>query len=636
MRGCLCMGLALCLCAGTAFSEPPVPAGWFSASTGRPASELSNPNAGYFGDKERGWFWYEQYPVQEDTPEPAPAKPIQQAGVKPPQPKPEEPAPLSAEWMRINMGKYRDKAVDDPTKDNVTDKPDVNTNDLSAAVINDLLKDRRTDRKWKLVKRGLLVCFSVMVGLLSLSESGLSFAPRSDRLALSLALSAMPGLPRADMNAELRGAFDGMVNATGAQAYSTQRRGVITGGSIAIRSNMTNPNLMSFAPPSFKAGCNGIDFFGGSFSYINGAQFNQMLRNIAQAAAGYAFQLAIEGMCPTCGAVMNNLQKIMQTLNGVMKNSCEAGKAIVNATAGPEIKEWGKYIGDETSSSVNTAAGVTNDWFANLNAALSPSQALAQSGKAMAVSANVAKKAMDNADITAWYAHGDDKLAMVLLSLTGSLIAGPNKDNTDLAFSSPPAIISVKDFIEGGNVSIYQCPDADCLALDPKVNVQPYQMVGMRQLVRDMLFGTCVCDTGTGGIIRKMANRGEKTTFTPQEQAFIQSSNPGVLGLVNRIGTDFQAAAMVADKMVDVVAVENAHSIAAEMFGSMKAALKASGSDVPMTNTMVDNIEKVQLGIAEQRKTAAESIAGVGVLIDMHKNVRENLNSRSSVATGFN
>lgn len=446
----------------------------------------------------------------------------------------------------------------------------------------------------------------------------------------------MPGLPRADMNAELRGAFDGMVNVTGAQAYGTQRRGVITGGSIAIRSNMTNPNLMSFAPPGFKAGCNGIDFFGGSFSYINGAQFNQMLRNIAQAAAGYAFSLAIEGMCPTCGAVMNNLQGIMQKLNGVMKNSCEAGKAIVNATAGPEIKEWGKYIGDETASSVNTAAGVTNDWFTNLNAALSPSQTLTQSGHAKAVSANVAKKAMDNADITAWYAHGDDRLAMVLLSLTGSLIVGPNKDNSDIVFSSPPAIISVKDFIEGGNVTIYQCPDADCLELDPKVNVQQYPLVGMRQLVRDMLFGTGTCDACTGGIIRKMANRGDTATFTPQEQAFIQSSNPGVLGLVNRIGTDFHAAAMVADKMVDVVAVENAHAIAAEMFGSMKAALKASGSDVPMTNTLVDNIEKVQLGIAEQRKAAAESIAGMGTVIGLYKSVRENLNSKSSLTTGLN
>jgi conjugative transfer pilus assembly protein TraH len=333
---------------------------------------------------------------------------------------------------------------------------------------------------------------------------------------------------------------------------------------------------------------------------------------------------------------MNNLQHIMQTLNGVMKNSCEAGKAIVDATAGPELKEWGKFIGDETASSVNTAKGVTNDWFTNLNDALTPSQKLTQSGNASAVSVNVGKKAMDNANITAWYAHGDDRLAMVLLSLTGSLIVGPNKDNSDIVFSSPPAIISVKDFIEGGNVTIYQCPDADCLALDPKVNVQQYQMVGMRALVREMLFGTCACNAGSGGIVRKMANRGDKTTFTAREQAFIESSNPGVLGLINRIGTDYQAAALVADKMVNIVAVEMAHSIAKEMFGSVKAALKATGSDVPMTNTLVDNIEKVEHGIDEERKAAAESIAGLGTLIDMYKNVRENLNSKSSLATGLN
>ncbi len=85
------------------------------------------------------------------------------------------------------------------------------------------------------------------------------------------------------------------------------------------------------------------------------------------------------------------------------------------------------------------------------------------------------------------------------------------------------------------------------------------------------------------------------------------------------------------------MAVENAHSIAGEMFGSMKAALRATGSDVPMTNnTMVDNIEKVQLVIAEQRKTAAESIAGMGTVIGLYKNVRENLNSKSSFTTGLN
>ena len=156
MRRCLCMGLALCLCAGKAFSEPPVPAGWFSASVGRPASELSNPNAGYFGDKERGWFWYEHDPAPEETPEPVPAKPVPQAAVKPPPATPDEPAPLSAEWMRKNMGKYRDKAIDDPTKENVAayaylqrvmmDKAERVTTAVQGVVMNDPVLDENTRR----------------------------------------------------------------------------------------------------------------------------------------------------------------------------------------------------------------------------------------------------------------------------------------------------------------------------------------------------------------------------------------------------------------------------------------------------------------------------------------------------------
>ena len=69
-----------------------------------------------------------------------------------------------------------------------TDKPEANANgltaDLTAAVIADLLKERQSDRKWTLAKRWLFACFSVTVGLLSLSEPWSSFAPWSDRVAL--------------------------------------------------------------------------------------------------------------------------------------------------------------------------------------------------------------------------------------------------------------------------------------------------------------------------------------------------------------------------------------------------------------------------------------------------------------------
>ncbi len=54
-------------------------------------------------------------------------------------------------------------------------------------------------------------------------------------------------------------------------------------------------------PPSFSAGCGGIDLFGGSFSFINMNQFVDLMRAVASNAAGYAFQLAINAMCPDCG-----------------------------------------------------------------------------------------------------------------------------------------------------------------------------------------------------------------------------------------------------------------------------------------------------------------------------------------------
>ena len=83
--------------------------------------------------------------------------------------------------------------------------------------------------------------------------------------------------------------------------------------------------------------------------------------------------------------------------------------------------------------------------------------------------------------------------------------------------------------------------------------------------------------------------------------------------------------------MVDVVAVETAHSIVDEMFGSVRQSLQGSGSDVPMTNTLADTITKVQEGVNEERRISAESVAGVTAVLEMYKNVRDNLNTKASL-----
>ncbi len=98
---------------------------FFSVSDGRGQLYSDRQNSPYYQDKERGWFWYEDPALLEEEnlsvsqsplppPKPLPSKPQVQS-TQPPAAK-----PLSAEWFRKNMAQYRDKAIDDPSPENVS------------------------------------------------------------------------------------------------------------------------------------------------------------------------------------------------------------------------------------------------------------------------------------------------------------------------------------------------------------------------------------------------------------------------------------------------------------------------------------------------------------------------------------
>jgi len=61
-------------------------------------------------------------------------------------------------------------------------------------------------------------------------------------------------------------------------AYESQTRGFAVGGRLAIRSKSDVIQPVSLKAPNFKAGCGGLDIFGGSFSWINAEQFVSNLR----------------------------------------------------------------------------------------------------------------------------------------------------------------------------------------------------------------------------------------------------------------------------------------------------------------------------------------------------------------------
>jgi conjugal transfer pilus assembly protein TraF len=81
-----------------------------------PAMAQEEPDAGqFFSRKSEGWYWYFD-PRDEVKPEPPKVHPAKPAAKTPESAKA---APFSVEWLRTNMPKLLDAAVNDPTKENV-------------------------------------------------------------------------------------------------------------------------------------------------------------------------------------------------------------------------------------------------------------------------------------------------------------------------------------------------------------------------------------------------------------------------------------------------------------------------------------------------------------------------------------
>ena len=101
--------------------------------------------------------------------------------------------------------------------------------------------------------------------------------------AVTLAFAALtvPSISHADIQDELDSFFGEMSNATSPGVFETQRRGVFSGGRYTTKSKIFDENLISFAPPSWKGGCGGIDMFNGSFSFVSAEQIVQLLRQVA-------------------------------------------------------------------------------------------------------------------------------------------------------------------------------------------------------------------------------------------------------------------------------------------------------------------------------------------------------------------
>ncbi|MCY4325085.1 MAG: conjugal transfer protein TraH [Betaproteobacteria bacterium] len=184
-------------------------------------------------------------------------------------------------------------------------------------------------------------------------------------LACALLLAAAvvaTGLARpavADVDARMRSLFNavgGYGTVDGPKMLNAQNQHVFSGGGINFRAPRRNYSLLATRGPSLSAGCGGIDFYAGSFSFINKDEFVALLRNIAANSVGLAFKTALCATSANLCQAIEDLQKTLESMNRFNIDSCEAAKSLVGGAIGSA---------ERSSTTACLAAGRTAGLFAD-------------------------------------------------------------------------------------------------------------------------------------------------------------------------------------------------------------------------------------------------------------------------------
>lgn len=291
---------------------------------------------------------------------------------------------------------------------------------------------------------------------------------RTTRIAvylLSLWLGLTAFTAQADLASDMDTFFNDInfSNITRPGVYEGQSAGYFTGGGVFMRVPQRDYALYSVQWPRFRAGCGGIDFFTGGFSFINAQEFVAMLQNIGSVAVSQAFMLALRTISPQIASTMEQIQTWAQQYGLNSINACEAGSAL----AGGALKTFGLSKQACIMERVNSRG---ESWSEAEIACTTGGERMStlensQMRRLMVTEGNLAWRAlMRNPFFVA-----DRDLAQVMMNLSGTVILrvdDPGSEDTTMTYQVIPSVLTdgsgqdlLRVLLEGGNITVKACSD---------------------------------------------------------------------------------------------------------------------------------------------------------------------------------
>lgn len=431
--------------------------------------------------------------------------------------------------------------------------------------------------------------------------------------------------PVSTAHAGLKDALDSMFvsSSTAPQTFETQRLMGVYGGHMSLRPASKGINIVQFAAPRISAGCGGIDMFFGSFSFINGEQFEQLLRSIASAAVGYAIKAAIRGMCDTCAAILEELEAVIRDLNALAKNTC----ATANALFG-DGDQFGKLMESSRrlGNAISTSAQKFSDWAASENSsqAKPASQSPASTDTALRdhnpLTGNLVYRAADytlknGGNAMSSFLSYNDTLHL-LMGLFGTVIinkdayagnsatcgSGVDKQNCE---SKPeefgPSIESFDELMyvrdhqktSGQGVTVWRCGGQECTNVVPETwSLSTWG--GVKDIVNLAMFGTTTPEDGamtfsSDSIVGSIVHG--SSSLSPRARFLLEFSPIPIYRLLLEVQKSEGAMISLAFGMVEVLHPHIAYRLSSDLM-NIGSNVFTSQSKVSMPTAYRDNLLK--------------------------------------------
>lgn len=358
---------------------------------------------------------------------------------------------------------------------------------------------------------------------------------RKSYLPLLISLFCFPLTSFAGLNDDLNSYFNGLgfsKNFTSPHAYHGQQAGYYSGGSVFMRSAVQDVQIMQIEVPSYRSGCSGIDAFTGGFSMINSDQMVNLLKDIMNKSASYAFTLAMETATPALANVLNQWSSKLNAINQANINSCETAEGLVGGM-------WPKMRGSQerVCQDIGQTKGIFTDWAqakqkcgmgGEFSKTMNTARNNPQYRDMVFDSGNIVWRAIRK---NTWL-QNDDELAEFFMSMTGTVIVSRDQNKDDSPVQISPLVPSlmdsknnnlVKALLEGGKVTIYRCDTKDeggCLhpQADKEITIS-----------RERAFGNRI-----HLMLEDMVNRIiDDTALTPEEMGLLESTSLPVYKMLN-------------------------------------------------------------------------------------------------------